>query len=69
LSRIKHPDVLQLMAAALKDPDRHVVQQVIRSMGESKDVRAVALLTPVADDRSDRELSKLAREAIKALHG
>ena len=68
LSRIKHPDVLQLMAQALKDPDRHVVQLVIRSMGESKDVRAVALLTPLADDRSDRELSKLAREAIKALH-
>jgi HEAT repeat protein len=69
LTRIRKTNVLPLLAGMLKDPDRLVVKQVIQSMGGLKDARAIAVLTSIADDRSDRELSKLAREAIKTLQG
>ena len=67
LTKIQDARVLPLLAGMLKDADRHVVRQVIQSLGELCDVRAVAVLTPIADDRGDRELSMLAREAIKTL--
>jgi HEAT repeat protein len=51
----------------LKDPDRHVLKQVIQSLGELRDPRALVVITPIADDRGDRELSMLAREALKLL--
>lgn len=67
LTRIKDARVLPLLAEMLKDPDRHVLKQVIHSLGELRDPRALPVLTRIADDRSDRELSMLAREAIKML--
>lgn len=67
LTRIKDARVLPLLTEMLKDPDRHVLKQVIHSLGELRDPRALPVLTRIADDRSDRELSMLAREAIKML--
>ncbi len=67
LTKIKDARVLPLLAEMLNDPDRLVLKQVIQSLGELRDPRAVAALTPIADNRNDRELSMLAREAIKAL--
>jgi HEAT repeat protein len=67
LSRIQDARVLPLISQMLKDPDRHVLKQVIQSLGELRDPRALAILTAIADDRGDRELSMLARDAIKQL--
>jgi len=67
LSRIKDARVLPLLAEALKDHDRLVQKQAIQSFADLGDPRALAALEPIADDRSDRELSMLAREAMKAL--
>jgi len=67
LSRIKDARVLPLLAEALKDHDRLVQKQAIQSFADLGDPRALAALKPIADDRSDRELSMLAREAMKAL--
>jgi HEAT repeat protein len=67
LTRIKDARVLPLLAGMLKDPDRHVLKQVIQSLGELRDPRALVVITPIADDRGDRELSMLAREAMKLI--
>jgi HEAT repeat protein len=67
LMKIRDPRVLPLLAEMLHDHDRLVQKQVIRSLGELRDPRAVAALTPIAEDRSDRELSMLAREALETL--
>lgn len=67
LTRIRDPRVLTLLAGMLHDHDRLVLKQVIQSLGELRAPRAVAALTPIAEDRSDRELSMLAREALKKL--
>ncbi|RJP51450.1 MAG: HEAT repeat domain-containing protein [Anaerolineaceae bacterium] len=67
LTRIRDPRVLPLLAEMLHDHDRLVLKQVIQSLGELRDPRAVAALTPIADNRADRELSMLAREAMRQL--
>lgn len=67
LTKIKDVRVLPLLARMLNDSDRHVLKQVIQSLGELRDPRALAVLTPIADNRGDRELSMLAREALKQL--
>jgi HEAT repeat protein len=67
MTKIKDARVLPLLTEMLHDHDRLVLQQVIQSLGELRDPRALAALTPIADDRSDRELSMLARQAIKQL--
>ena len=67
LTRIKDKRILPLIAELLHDPDRHVLKQVIQSLGELGDPRALAVLTPIADNRGDRELSMLAREAISQM--
>ncbi len=67
LTRLRDPRVLPLLAEMLHDHDRLVQKQVIQSLGDMRDPRAAAALTPIADNRSDRELSILAREAIKQL--
>lgn len=67
LTKIRDPRVLPLLAEMLHDHDRLVQKQVIRSLGDMHNPHAVAALTPIADHRADRELSMLAREAIKRL--
>ena len=67
LTRIKDARVLPLLADMHLDPDRHVQKQVVQSLGELGDPRALTVLEPIAANRADRELSMLAREAMKAL--
>jgi HEAT repeat protein len=67
LGKIKDARVLPLIAGLLNDPDRHVVKQAIQSIADSGDLRALSILEPIAIDRTDRELSMLAREALKSL--
>lgn len=53
----------------INDPDREVVKQVIRSLGQLRDERALPALQAIAINRADRELSSLARDAIHTLKG
>ena len=65
LSRDKRvvPELVKL----LEDPAREVVCGTIQSLGSLGDSRALPALQKIASDRTDRELSTLARQAIKAL--
>lgn len=68
LSQINDEEVIALIAEPLHDdPDRPVQKQAIRSLGDSHNPRAAVILEPIAADRNDRELSMLAREAMKLL--
>lgn len=57
--------IIPVLLDMLEDPDRDVVKLVIKSLGESGDERALPALQKIAADRSDRELFKLARQAIE----
>ena len=67
LSKIGDDESLALIGELLNDPDRNVQKQAVHSLGDSHNPRAAAILEPVAEDRSDRELSILAREVLKSL--
>ncbi len=67
LTKIKDARVLPLIAEVLNDHDRLVQKQAIQSLVELGDPRARAVLEPIAMDRTDRELSMLAREAISKM--
>ena len=67
LSRIKDDRALPLIAALIRDPDRQVQRQAIQSLGASRNPDALPMLEPIAADRGDRELSMLAREAMRQL--
>jgi HEAT repeat protein len=51
----------------LNDPEREVKRQVISSLGELKDRRALPALQEIASNRADRELHTLAKEAINLI--
>jgi HEAT repeat protein len=57
------PTLLQM----LNDPEREVRKQVIRSLGELKDSRAVSVLQQIMADRHDREFHALAKQALENL--
>ena len=59
--------IVPIILDMLKDPDREVQKQAIQSLGILKDARAVPTLQAIAIDRRDREMSALAREAIKTV--
>lgn len=58
---------LPVLLDMLDDPDREVVKLVIPALGALGDERVLAALEPIAAQRADRELSSLAREAIKRI--
>jgi HEAT repeat protein len=55
------PAILEM----LNDPEREVQKQAILSLGELKDPRALPALQAIAIDRRDKEMYKLARQAIE----
>jgi len=67
LGYVKDPRAFALLASMLRDPNRDIVKQVIASLVNSRDRRAVQILQPLAADRSDRELSIWVREALSTL--
>ena len=71
LSQIRDARVLPLIAGALDDNDRLVQKQAIQSFADLGNAGALTFLEPIALDRRDRELSMLARDAMKqlSLHG
>ena len=67
LSRIKDTRVLPIIADLIHDADRTVMKQAIQSLADTRNPDALQLLEPYAADRSDRERSMLAREAMRQL--
>jgi HEAT repeat protein len=67
LGLLKDPRALPLLASLLRDPDRQIVKQSVRSLVMSRSAQAALILQPYAADRTDRELSMLAREALTTL--
>lgn len=67
LSRIKDARALPLIENLIHDPDRNVMKRAIQALAETRDPNALQLLGPYAEDRSDRERSMLAREAMRQL--
>jgi len=64
LPKIVEPRVALVLLEMLKDPEREVVKHVIKSMGELKDPRTLPPLQEIMNNRADRELHALAKEAI-----
>jgi len=64
LSKVKEPRVALVLLEMLKDPEREVIKHVIQSMRELKDPRTLPALHEIANNRADRELHALAKEAI-----
>ncbi len=57
------PLILEMTA----DPERDVQKQAVQSLAELGDKRALPRLQEIARDRADREMVKLAKEAIEIL--
>ena len=59
--------IVPIILEMLKDPEREVQKQAIRSLGELKDERALPSLQAIAIERRDVEMYELARRAIEML--
>lgn len=64
LGRIQDVRVTSLLIEILTDPDRNVKRQAIQALGGLRDDRAKQALQEVAANRSDRELSTLAKQLL-----
>ena len=61
--------ITPLILEMINDPERDVQKQAVQSLGELEDMRALPTLSAVASNRADKEMYKLAKEAIQALKG
>jgi HEAT repeat protein len=66
LGKIQDVRVAPLLIEMLQDPERTVQKQAILALGASLDARASAALQIIANDRNDRELSTLAKQALES---
>lgn len=64
LGQISDIRVAPLLIDMLNDPERDVRKQAIQSLGGLNDERAAPALKQIASDRSDRELSALAKKFL-----
>lgn len=64
---IKDARVTPILLDMLNDPEREVKKQVIESLGNLKDPRALSSLQEIVSNRSDRELHTLAKQAMENL--
>jgi len=67
LSIVKDARVTPILLDMLNDPEREVKKQVIASLGNLKDPRALSSLQEIVSNRSDRELHTLAKQAMENL--
>jgi HEAT repeat protein len=67
LGQIQDARIAPALIEMLKDPVRLVQSQAMRSLGNLRDHRALPSLQEIAADRSDRELSKLAKQIIELI--
>jgi len=64
LGMIQDPRVAPLLIDMLQDPERFVQKQAILALGGLRDPQALTVLKELANHRSDREFSALARELL-----
>jgi HEAT repeat protein len=67
LGKIQDARVAPLLIEMLRDTERIVRKQAVRALGQLRDERSISALKDIAADRSDREMSALARETIEKL--
>lgn len=67
LGKIQHTHVAPLLIEMLRDPERIVRKQAVQSLGQLRDERAFSALKEIAADRSDREMSGLAKQIIEQM--
>ncbi|HLA07899.1 MAG TPA: HEAT repeat domain-containing protein [Anaerolineales bacterium] len=67
ISKINDIQVISFLLEMLNDPEREVKKQVIQSLGGFNDPRVAQALGIIASNRTDRELSALAKDAISKL--
>jgi HEAT repeat protein len=65
LSGIQDGRVATALLPMLNDHERDVRKQVIQALGALKDPRALPALQQIAENRADRELQALARQALE----
>ena len=64
LPKVREPRVGLVLLEMWKDPEREVKKHVIEAMGELRDPRTLPTLQEIMNNRADRELHTLAKEAI-----
>ena len=64
LPKVREPRVGLVLLEMWKDPEREVKKHVIEAMGELRDPRTLPTLQEIMNNRADRELHALAKEAI-----
>lgn len=64
LSQIPDARVAPLLIEMLRDPDRIVQKQTMLSLAQLKDSRAESALKEIANNRTDREFSMLAKQLL-----
>lgn len=67
LGKIQSTHVMPLLIEMLRDPERIVRKQVVESLGQLRDERAFSVLREIAADRSDREMSVLAKQILEQM--
>ena len=68
ITRIGGKGTLDLLMPELVDPNENIRIAAVNALGALKDRRALPVLNELAAKRDDREVSKLARQAIAAIH-
>jgi HEAT repeat protein len=64
LGKIQDARIAPTLIKMLTDVDRQVQKQALQSLGSMNDERAITALKEIAADRTDRELSALAKQII-----
>ena len=67
LSAIKDDRVLPFLIQMLEDPERLIRKRSLEAVIRLHDPRAVSVLQEIAADRSDREFSTLAKQALREM--
>lgn len=68
LVKSRDPQVVPAILNLVNDENRDVRKQIIQSLGQLKDQRALQVLQELASSRSDREMAALAKQAIQNIH-
>lgn len=67
LGKIQDVRIAPLLIDMLLDPDREVQKQAMHSLGQLHDQRAITALQEIAANRTDREMSALAKQTLESM--
>jgi HEAT repeat protein len=65
LTKSRSAQVIPELLDSLNDENREVRKQIIQSLGELRDPRALSPLREIASSRTDKEMAALARQALE----